>query len=419
MEKDISKFTALEPRLDWISIVGDIPNILYEQADVSGHIEKQFSEWGFVRMKKREKLAFRSDLFGTEISLGKKRNSGDRFVKIEVQGKGCSDSVENTEAKIKEMIKKVWAFLGVATPPHATRIDIAVDIMGAKCSDIFPDLADNKTKLVSATKETKPSLSLAKFYKDTNNLSEQTGFTIGNSRFAICVYDRILALNDKYIHQENGKAYCDYYSRLYGSHKKVLRIETRLSKELCDFFNISFFSEQKSLRDILPLCLAHFNHTHHFKNVETGKNIETIDSLYFSENYKSIKTLRSELEMDVKLEKLFFNPGSKNHELRIGQLARSLVRSGKTSKEDLKEVFKLLLQALKFSSSALEKEILDFKKTCEFMKFQEGKQKEREMEFLKVVNDLFKQRVHLSSLGDGEGFIFSEFEEIMRKMGIV
>lgn len=419
MEKNISKFKVLEPRLDWISIVGDIPNILYELPDVSGLIEKQFSEWGFVRMKKREKLAFRSDLFGTEISLGKKRNSGDRFIKIEVQGKGCSDSVENTEAKVKEMIKKVWAFLGVATPPHATRIDLAVDVMGAKCGDIFPDLADSKVKLISSSKEKKPSLSLAKFYKDTTNLSDQTGFTIGNSRFEICVYDRILALNDKYIHQENGRAYYDYYIKLYGNHKKVLRIETRLSKELCDFFNISFFSEKKNLRDILPLCLAHFNHTHHFKNVDTGENIETIDTLYFSENYKSIKTLKSELQMDIDLKKLFFNLGSKNYELRIGQLAHSLVRSSKTSREDLKEVFKLLLQALKFSNSALEKEVLDFKKTCEFMKFQEGKQKERELEFLKVVNELFKQRVHLNSLGDGDGFIFSEFEEIMRKMGFI
>lgn len=417
MEKDISKFKVLEPRLDWISIVGDIPNILYEQADVSGYIEKQFLEWGFFRMKKREKLAFRSDLLGTEISLGKKRNSGDRFIKIEVQGKGCSDSVENTEVKIKEMVKKVWAFLGVATPPHATRIDIAVDIMGAKCGDIFPDLADNKFKLISSTKEKKPSLSLAKFYKDRENLSNQTGFTIGNSRFEICVYDRILALNDKYIHQENGRAYYDYYSRLYGGHKKVLRIETRLSKELCDFFNISFFSEKKSLRDILPLCLAHFNHTHNFKNVENGKSIETIDRLYFSEKYQSIKTLKSELEMDIDLKKLFFNPGSKNHELRIGQLAHSLVRAGKTSREDLREVFKRLLQALKYSNSTLEKEILDFKKTCDFMKFQEGKQNEREQEFLNVVNELFKQRVHLNSLGDGEGIIFSEFEEIMRTMG--
>lgn len=418
MEKYLSKFTVLEPRLDWISIVGDIPNIMYEEAEVSGYIEKQFLEWGFVKMKKRERLAFRSDLFGTEISLGKKRNTGDRFIKIEVQGKGCSDSVENTEVKIKEMIKKVWEFLGVATPPHATRIDLAVDIMGARCSDIFPDLSDKNIKLVSESKhERKPTLSLAKFYKNTTDLTEQTGFTIGNSRFEICVYDRILALNDKYIHQENGRAYYDYYSKLYKSHKKVLRIETRLTKELCDFFNIAFFSEKKTLREILPLCLAHFNHNHNFKNVQTGENIEAIDRLYFSENYKSIKTLKSELQMEIDLEKLFFNLGSKNYEVRISQLARSLVRSGKTKREDLKEVFDLLLQEMKFSSATLEKEILDFKKTCKFLNFQEDKQAQREQEFLKAVNDLFKQRVSLNSMSDG--FIFSEFEEKMRKLGII
>lgn len=338
---NIDKYTVLEPRLDWISIVGDIPDIAYEDDDVFHKIENQFCDWGFARIKKRDRLVFRCDLMGIEISLGKKRNSGDRFVKIEIQGKGCADSIKNTEAKIKEIIKKVWDFLGVETPPHATRIDLAVDILGAKLKDIFPDISNKRYELISnSVKSKRPTLNLSKYHRNPYDLSEQTGFTVGNSRFEICCYDRILAIKDKYLNQENGAAYCEYYLKLYSGYERVLRIETRASKELCEFFNIAFFANKNSLREIIPQALAHFNHHHSFKDVVKDKPLEHLDRLYFSDKFKTIKTLKNELELDFNIEKLFFNLGSKNYEVRISQLARSLVRTGRTTKNDIMAVMK-------------------------------------------------------------------------------
>lgn len=107
---DIDRFTILEPRGDWFSIVGDIPEIDYEDADSCHHIQNQFYDWGFMKIPKRDRLTFRSDLFGIEISFAKKRGTGNRYVKIEIQGKGCADSVENIEKKVREIKKKFGTF---------------------------------------------------------------------------------------------------------------------------------------------------------------------------------------------------------------------------------------------------------------------------------------------------------------------
>ena len=69
---NIDKFIILEPRLDWISVIGDIPDIAYEDEDVSHQIENQFYDWGFIRLSKRDQMTFRSDILGMEISLGRK-----------------------------------------------------------------------------------------------------------------------------------------------------------------------------------------------------------------------------------------------------------------------------------------------------------------------------------------------------------
>lgn len=415
---NLDQFSILEPRLDWISIIGEIPHIFYDDPDVKTEIETKFYDWGLAKLPKRDRLTFRSNIMGMEISLGKKRNSGNRYVKIEIQGKGCADSIEHTESKIKEVVEKVWSYLGVTTPPHATRIDIAVDVLGAKVTDIFPDLSKKRYALVSnSAKSKRPTLVLSKHYSNTTDLSDQTGFTIKNSRFVVCVYDRILALNDKYEHQENGAAYCAYYNELYKGYDRVLRIETRASKELCDFFNMAFFTNKKTLREILPEALAHFNHHHSFKDVVNNKPLEHLDRLYFSNQYKSIKTLKSELGLDLKIEKLFYNFGSSHYEIRIKQLARSLVRSGKTSKEDLQAVVHLLLLSINDSASDLEGEIEAFKKTCAFLNFHPEEQEKQKEEFLNAVRELRILRANNQALLKGDEF-FTEIEKQIKELGL-
>lgn len=388
---NIDKFTILEPRLDWISIVGDIPEIYYEEETQREVIKNKFHDWGFDEITKRHSLTFRNDFWGVEISFYKRRNTGDKQLKIEVQGKGCCNSTNATEEKIRSITQKVWSFLGVPTPPRATRLDFAVDILEAKLTDIFPDIASKKYKLITNSKK-KSDLTLSKYYKNPEDLSEETGFTLNNSRLDICVYDRIFALNDKYKLQQNGIHYVKYYEELYGASPRVLRIETRVKKRLCDYFNIAFFAGKMPLKEALPQSLAHFNSHHRFFNTETNQPLEHLDRLYFRSEFKTIKTLQSNLNPNLKLKEIFFKHSEHNLEVRIIQLARAIIKNEKTSPGDFRLIMEGLKQAINKESFNLKVEMEQFLKSCAFFSLDPTEQNKLKLEFFKLVEELKKNQ---------------------------
>lgn len=112
---NLENYSIFEPRLDWLSVLGDLPHI-----DRDKELEtliKFFNSIGFERMTKRDRPTFRSNIEGMEISFGRKRKTGESFVKIEFQGQFFSDSMERCEFKINNFINLVWNTFGVITPP--------------------------------------------------------------------------------------------------------------------------------------------------------------------------------------------------------------------------------------------------------------------------------------------------------------
>ena len=63
----------------------------------------------------------------------------------------------------------------------------------------------------------------------TNSSTKVTAFCFNET--SICAF----------IMAESAVFDVDYYRKLYGDAEKVLRIEVRLKKELCEYFNIAYY----------------------------------------------------------------------------------------------------------------------------------------------------------------------------------
>ena len=259
---------------------------------------------------------------GVEVAFPKKRGKGSKMVSISLKGHACLESVESMEKKIKNIINFIWQKLGVISIPKVTRLDIAVDIIGAKVFDVIPDFENPDFKVES---HNNTGYTHDKFYKDKSNPSLQTGARIKNSRCLITCYGRMLTMNldQRSIH------YINYYQEIYGEAKNVLRIETRMFKELCKYFNIAFFTDEKDLQTILQETMAHFIKSHRF--LYKGKPIKSIDTIYCMDNYKSLRTLEKELDLKIPLSQIAFNQVNPNVQGKLRTLAKAMLANKTTS----------------------------------------------------------------------------------------
>lgn len=303
-EVTLSKYEIFKPRLDWLSVIGDIPHIDRDR-DFNAII-KFFSFIGFHKMEKRDRPTFRSNIYGIEVSFGRKRRSGNNFLKIEFQGKFFADSMENSEHKINMFVDLLWKTYGVITPPKVTRIDLSTDIKDISHKDLFPYFADGKYSIITNSK-TKPKFNHSKHYNNEDDPTEETGISVNNSRFEFALYERIIKL-DKYARTPHNKMwYVNYYRNLYGDSARVLRIETRLKKELSSYFNIAFFSNKMPLQEAVIKSMAHFNYHHRIYDNEKECFLERIDKLFYREEYQSIKALKLENNIEDDLRVLHFS----------------------------------------------------------------------------------------------------------------
>lgn len=359
-----------EPRLDWISVVGDIPHIDREAEEQM--ILLFMSSIGFHKMEKRDRLTYRSNIFGIEIAFGRKRNTGVRFLKIEFQGQFFADSLENCDVKIKSFVALIWQTFGVQSPPKITRIDIATDILNISHKDLFPDFSDKKYQIITNSKQS-PKFSHSKHYSDQNNPSEETGISVFNSRFEFALYERLLKL-DQYSKIPHKRGYVDYYRGLYQGASKVLRIEIRLKKELCEYFNIAYFLELKPLPEIIKKTLAFFNHHHRIKDIEENEFLSSIDKLFFRDEYESIKTLKISNNIGLDLDKLHFSNPYADINPALTFIARTQIACGRTSNADLTEILLSLKKKIHKEVENVEDKFIQQKRTQELFYFDKEQQ---------------------------------------------
>ena len=321
--KPLKDFTVFFKGIDWLTVIGEIPHIDYLESEIDiKAIDKTMDELGvpFHSLAKR-RVYFNPDT-GVEVAFSKKRGKGSKMVSISLKGHACLESMESMEKKIKNIVNFIWKKLGVMSIPKVTRLDIAVDIIGAKVFDVIPDF-ENPDYKVESHNDT--GYTHDKFYKDKNNPSLQTGARIKNSRCLITCYERMLTMNldQRSIH------YIQYYNEIYGEAQNVLRIETRMFKELCKYFNVAFFTGEKDLKTILQETMAHFIKSHRF--LYKGKPLKSIDEIYCMDNYKSLKTLEKELDLKIPLSQIAFNQVNPNVQGKLRTLAKAMLANKTTS----------------------------------------------------------------------------------------
>lgn len=373
----LKSFEIFEPRLDWLSVLGDTPHI--DREDDLEALVKFFDSIGFHKMKKRDRPTFRSNIYGIEVSFGRKRKTGNNFIKIEFQGQFFADSMERSELKIKNFIDLIWKNFGVLTAPKVTRIDLSTDIKNISHKDLFPDFANERYCFVTNSKN-KPKIKHSKHYDNDDKPSEETGISVSNSRFEFAIYERLLKL-DKYAKVEHKAWYVDYYRKLYDEAHRVLRIEVRVKKELCEFFNIAFFVDKMPLALVVKKSLAHFNHHHRIYDSEKECFLEHIDKLFYREEYQSIKSLKLQNNIEDNLERLHFSNPSSNLSPALTHIARVLIANGETGINSLANLMMDVQFKINKEVDNVRKNMIDQKRTEEIFKFDKVEQLKRSENF--------------------------------------
>ena len=370
-EVTLSNYEIFKPRLDWLSVIGDIPHIDRDK-DLNAII-KFFSSIGFHKMEKRDRPTFRSNIYGIEVSFGRKRNTGNSFLKIEFQGQFFADSMENSEHKINMFVDLLWKTYGIITPPKVTRIDLSTDIKEVSHLDLFPDFSDGKYAIITNSKS-QPKFNHSKHYNNEDDPTEETGISVNNSRFEFALYERIIKL-DKYARTPHKMWYVNYYRSLYEDAKRVLRIEIRLKKELCKYFNIAFFSNKMPLQECVIKSLAHFNHHHRIYDTERECFLEHIDKLFYREEYQSIKSLKLANNIEDDLDQLHFSNPYQDINPALTHVARVLIANGETSNRAITEVVKNIKFKINKEVDNVRSKFIEQKKTHQIFNFDEEKQK--------------------------------------------
>lgn len=381
---NLNKLKVLSPRMDWLSVLGDVPHIDREKD--KENLIQIFHQMGFHKTDYRERLSFRTNVHGIEIMFGRTPKTGSRFLKIEFQGQFFADSMENCEKNIRSVVNKLWFILGVKTPPRVTRVDIAIDILDITHKKLWPDFTQKRYEIVSNTKEP-PRLKIAKYYLDPEDRTIQTGVSIKSSRFEFALYERLEKLKeyDKIPHK---LWYCRYYRDLYQEAWNVLRIEVRLKKNQAEYFCNAFFIANYTIDESIKRSLAHYNHHHRFLDKKTNKYIKHIDQLFYNEEYESIKTLRDKHNVETDLRGLHFPTVTTDFNPATTQIANSLIMQGRTSESDLEEIKENIAVKIVKNSEKVQSEIIAQRKTENLFNFCRENQKEYEENYKKTMQEL-------------------------------
>ena len=383
---NLNNLEIYEPRLDWLSVIGDIPHLDRDNPETLNAMKTFFEQIGFHKMSKRDRPTFRTNIYGMEVSFGKRKRSTTGFIKVEFQGQFFADSMPNCEAKIKMFLDKFWKAFGVMTPPKVTRIDISTDIKDVSHKDIFPDFADGRYCVVTNNQH-KPKFYHSKHYSNEDDPTEETGISVNNSRFEFALYERVIKL-ENYAKTPHKMWYVNYYRDLYGDCARVLRIETRLKKELCSYFNIAFFLDKRPLVEVLIKSLAHFNHHHRIYDTEKECFLEDIDRLFYRKDYESIKTLKLTNNLETDLEILHFNNPYSNTNPSEKHIARVLIANDRTSNQDIVDVMKRIKTKIYKEVEDIKVRLDEQKKTHKLFQFDEKQQEIYAQKFIEFSHKL-------------------------------
>ena len=408
---NLNNLKVLEPRMDWLSVIGDINHLDRERS--LPVLKEYFKALGFHQMDKRQRPTFRTNVYGIEVSFGRKAKTGIIYIKIEFQGQFFADSMEQCEIKINSYVELIWKTFGVTTPPKVTRIDLTTDIKDISHKELFPDFADNRYYFVTNSKN-KPKIKHSKHYDNEEDPSEETGVAVNNSRFELAIYERMLKL-EKYERIPHKAWYVDYYKKLYGDAKRVLRIEVRAKKELCEYFNIAFFVDKMNLQEVVKKSLAHFNHHHRIYDSEKECFLEHIDKLFYREEYQSIKALKLQNNKEDDLEKLHFSNPHSDINPALTQVARTQIANGDTSIHSLIEIMMNLQFKINKEVDNVRENVRNQKKTEKVFNFKKEEQRKKAENFAKFSQKLNNLEVNYTPQ---EIYDYFEIQKHIKDIGI-
>ncbi|MFG1523867.1 hypothetical protein ABMA67_02540 [Halobacteriovorax sp. RZ-3] len=386
-EINLTNLPIFEYRTDWLSVTGNVPHIDYDRdKDI---IFKIASKHGFSKMK--DKKAFRAHNLGVEFRINKKRGTGESFLKIELQGRFFACNPSTHKDKILNIINLFWNEFKVTTPPKVSRLDVAIDIANASHTDIFPSFDDNNYIIFNNNDTKNNKIKHSKHYHDVDDPTRETAVTIQNSRYLLTCYDRIELLKF-HENDESRNDYIEYYKKLYEGHDKVFRIELRLKKELCEYFNISFFADNRPLNESLKKSLAHFSHNRRIWDKNNFCYLNHIDELFHRSEYQSIKELISEVNSDINIEKLLF-PSSESINSSINHIAKVICKQQPNIKQALLELNRQLANAIEYQSGKILENLNQEEKTLKLF----GYTKEHQQRLQEEFNEYRKQLKWLES----------------------
>lgn len=125
--------TSLKPKIDWLTVIGDIPHINYltdslQIGMVDDIIEGQL---GIPLFDIKTRRVYLCTNRGIEISFERLRGAGTPSIQIKLKGTFFLNTNNKSEEKIRTLIDFLWERFSIKAAPRVSRLDVAVDIFDA------------------------------------------------------------------------------------------------------------------------------------------------------------------------------------------------------------------------------------------------------------------------------------------------
>lgn len=355
----------LAPRLDWLTVIGDLPDDFFENESRKENALQLMKELLLTSSSPRHQNItdgvenkFLNNQIGVQINILRKPQKRTPYIKVLLKGHFFLGTTEEIDQNVKQIIRVVWENLHIITPPKCTIIDIAIDRLGKSVDKSLPPFRRNNYEMRMKGGASTPKLKIKQYSYKLHGETIKTGHSYSTSRFIINNYDRRETLNE----DQRSITYIQYYEELYEGYEHVSRVELRLKKESKIFNQIYFTKQGLDLASSLTFTLAHFykNHRFYYKD----KPINQYEKLFKIKDYtplkklKEIYPLKEEIQSVIKLK----NARSKNAKAIPSRVAKELFQLDSLDNEMLIEYFIKILDGIKSESWSYLKELQNLKK---------------------------------------------------------
>jgi len=288
-----------EPFIDLTIVTGSSTKINLKNELHRQSIRNYFiKELGFKRNLKTSKFAFESPSgFRTVHVRFEKQKGGKKgtLVMLDFPGSYMYGDPQLRMNEIRNFSETVFEKLEIDGGYHFSQMDLTIDRLGATFETHGYCLNSKDYKIIH-TRSKRFSPKVQAFHNNPDDLSEQTGQRIKNSRMWWRTYAKLLQIAQE-LQSEEYQYYREYYEEKFKGHNRVLREEIKMKGDFLDSINAMFWGLGFPINRIIKESLTRFGELYKIIDIKTGKPVKDLEDLFNFGYYTTKKEIFKEIGM--------------------------------------------------------------------------------------------------------------------------